>query len=169
MHIRMQVRGSDKKRPQLAAATACTQRCTTTLTAAVIHMPGYEGRREQGGRGVVRPPPPTQTPAFHPSSLTKRPTEKRHNDSCGKRDPGVQSGVPAWWSAAHGGMDGRTAGPADHSREPSSYYYARSPASWRARRRFWRGDCPSFLLLGFTVIVLFSISLSQVNQTRAQL
>lgn len=27
------------------------------------------------------------------------------------RDPGVQSGVPAWWSAAHGGMDERRARP----------------------------------------------------------
>lgn len=82
MHIRMQVRGSDKKRPQLAA-TSCMSSTRTTVTATLIRMPVRIRRKttEQGEKYHPAPPPPP----IHPSSLTKRPTEKRHNDSCGER------------------------------------------------------------------------------------
>lgn len=62
MHIRMQVRGSDKKRPQLAA-TACRQsnsyHCHSRVNSHVES--GYEEKKGMGRRGIIpAPPPPVQ-------------------------------------------------------------------------------------------------------------
>lgn len=84
------------------------------------HGRGNSLARIRRKKGTVRekemyipPRPPLQ-----PSSLTKQPTEKTHSDSCGKR-----SWCPircACMVVCCTRWDGRTAGPADQSRESSS-------------------------------------------------
>lgn len=96
MHIRMQVRGSDKKRPQLAA-TCCMSSTRYHCHSHVNSHARPDTKKSDGtGREVSSGPPPL--PPIHPSSLTKRPTEKRHNDSCGER-----SWRPIRW-CLHGGL-----------------------------------------------------------------
>lgn len=89
---------------------------------------------------------------FQPSSLTKRPTEKRHNDSCREE---ILVSNPVW---LHGGLlhtvGWTNGGPGRSFAEPLSYYYARNAAGWRARRRFWREDCPFF----FQFLLLYSFA-----------
>lgn len=134
MHIRMQVRGSDKKRPQLAA-TCCMSSTRTTVTATLIRMPVRIRRKatEQGEK--YHPAPAPFHPYTHPALPNGRP--KRGTTTHAERDPGVQSdGVCMVVCCTR--WDGTNGGPGRSFAEPSSYYYARTAASWRARRRFWR-------------------------------
>lgn len=124
MHIRMQVRGSDKKRPQLAA-NCCMSSTRTTVTATLIRMPVRIRRKatEQGEKYHPAPPPSTHTPV-QPYQTADRKEAQRLM----RREILVSNPVlPAWWSAARGGME-RTAGPADHSR-------SRRPIIMRGPRR----------------------------------
>lgn len=134
MHIRMQVRGSDKKRPQLAA-TCCMSSTRTTVTATLIRMP-VRIRRKATEQGEKYHPAPPFHPYTHPALPNGRP--KRGTTTHAERDPGVQSdGVCMVVCCTR--WDGTNGGPGRSFAEPSSYYYARTAASWRARRRFWRG------------------------------
>lgn len=147
MHIRMQVRGSDKKRPQLAA-TACGQsnsyHCHSRINSHVES--GYEEKKGMGRRGIILAP----RPPIQPYQTVDR---KRGTTTHADRDPGVQSGMPARWSAADGGME-RTAGPADHSR-------SRRPIIMRGTRRVGArvvasgGDCLFFFFFFFFFFLLF--------------
>lgn len=105
MHIRMQVRGSDKRRPQLAAILHVALRCTTVVATGSSRASKYEGRMGQPLRCLV---PSQPFSAVQPYQTADRKEAQRLVPG---RDPGVQSGVAAWWSAAHGGMDERRARP----------------------------------------------------------
>lgn len=125
MHIRMQVRGSYKKRPQLAAA--CCMWSTRTTGHGHVEFACPSGYEESDGTWREVPscaPPPL--PSTYPALPNGRPKKKAQRLM--RREILVFNPVLlAWWCAADGGME-RTAGPADHSR-------SRRPIIMRGTRR----------------------------------
>lgn len=62
--------------------------------------------------------------------------------------------------------DGTNGGPGRSFAEPSSYYYARNAAGWRARRRFWRGTVFFFSFFFLLLIFPYFLLLGQSKSIR---
>lgn len=145
-----------------AASCCLLQWSTRTTVTATLKFACPSGYEESDGtsREVPSYAPPS---SLHPSSLTKRSTEKRGTATHAERDPGVQSGVACMVVCCRR-WDGTNGGPGRSFAEPSSYYYARNAAGWRARRRFWRGLVYCQFSISFFP---FSFTLTRIDQRAA--